>query len=325
MKPKVIITKKIPYQVEMFIKEHCQYEMWQDTGEMPDKLLLNKVSDADGLMGPHIRVTEELLDKAPKLKIISNIAVGYDNFDIELMKKRKIMGTHTPEVLDESVADLAFGLILSTARKIGYLDAYTKKGNWDMLDKPEFLGQDVYNKTLGIIGLGRIGSKVAKRAALGFDMQVLYYNRSRKKDVEENLGIKYASMEELLKESDYVLLMLPLTKETEKMFGEKEFALMKDTGFFINVSRGKIVDEKALINALKTKAIAGAGLDVYEDEPIQKDNPLLKMSNVVTLPHIGSATEKTRFDMAMKAAENLVAAVKGKRPENLVPELRAQF
>lgn len=325
MKAKVFISKAIPKEVEEYIAGHCQYKIWQGTDPITDEELLDNAQGVHGIMAPHAKVNQELLDKAPDLKIISNIAVGYENFNIEFMKENKIMGTHTPGVLDETVADLAFGLILATARKISYLDRYTKNGNWHIIDDNEFLGADINNKTLGIIGMGRIGQKIAKRAALGFDMKILYNNRSRKEDFEKAYGASYCEMDELLKSSDFVLLMLPYTKETDKMIGKKEFDLMKETGFFINTSRGKIVNERELIDALENKSIAGAGLDVYENEPLSMDNPLLKMDNVVTTPHIGSATKETRFDMAMKAAVNLVMGLNDEVPTDLVPELKDTF
>lgn len=325
MKPKVFISKPIPRDVEEYIGKHCEYDIWQESEPISEKEFLERVKGVDGIMAPHAKVDERLLDAAPNLKIISNIAVGYENFDIEFMKEKKIMGTHTPHVLDETVADLAFGLILTTARKISYLDRYTKSGNWKKIDDSEFLGSDVNNKTLGIIGMGRIGQKIAKRAALGFDMKILYNSRSRKEDIEREYGASYCEIEELLENSDFVLVMLPYTKETDKIIAKREFDLMKETGFFINASRGKIVNEKDLIQALKNKSIAGAGLDVYESEPLSMDNPLLKMDNVVTTPHMGSATRETRHAMATKAGKNLVMGLNGETPTDLVPELKDTF
>jgi len=325
MKAKVFISKAIPKEVEDYISEYCDYEIWREDKHIPDEILFEKSKDVVGLMGPHIKVTNELLKRVANLKIISNIAVGYDNFDTELMKQNKIMGTHTPFVLDDTVADLVFGVLMATGRKIAYLDRYTKDGKWNKIDDSKFLGADIHGATLGIVGMGRIGEKVAKRAALGFDMNILYHNRSRKKDIEEKYGASYCELDELLKSSDFVLAMIPYTKETEKMFGKKEFDLMKDSAFFINCSRGKVVNESELIDALKNKSIAGAGLDVYENEPISKNSPLLGMDNVVTTPHIGSATKQTRFDMAMTAAKNLVKGVNDETPEYIVKELKDIF
>jgi gluconate 2-dehydrogenase len=266
-------------------------------------------------------IDQELLDCAPRLKVVSNVSVGYNNFDIEAMKKRAVLGTNTPSVLDETVADLVMALVLATSRRIVELDRYVKEGTWIKGNDEKLFGADVHHATIGIIGMGRIGEAIAKRAKYGFDMDVLYYNRTRKHQAEEKFGVEYVSMDEVLKRSDFVVLMTPLTPETTHMIGQREFSLMKETAFFINASRGQTVDEQALIEALEMGKICGAGLDVYEKEPVDPNNPLLKMPNVVTLPHIGSATEKTRFEMAMLAAKNLVLGVRGEQPPNLLNEL----
>lgn len=323
MKPKVFITTPIPKQVEAYLSEHCDYRKWQGNGPVPREQLLECVADVDGLLTTGGRIDRELLEHAPKLKIISNISVGYNNFDLAAMKERRVWGTHTPHVLTETVADLAFALILSTARRVPELDKYVKEGKWDRSVTEPLFGLDVHGKKLGIIGLGRIGEAIARRAKFGFNMEVCYYNRSRKPDVEANLGIAYSSLEDLLQTADFVLLMIPLTEETVHFIGKEQFALMKPSAIFINVSRGKTVDEAALIEALQEKRIWGAGLDVFYEEPTPRDNPLLQMPNVVTLPHIGSATKQTRFKMAVLAAENLVAGLQGKEPPNLVPELKS--
>ncbi|ALS76448.1 D-glycerate dehydrogenase [Planococcus rifietoensis] len=322
MKPKVFIAKSIPAEVEAYIGEYCDYKIWEGETPIPKEQLFHEVAEVEGLMTSKGVVTDEFLDHAPHLKIVSNIAAGYDTFDIEVMKRRNIIGTNTPNVLDDSVADHTMGMILMAARKLGELDYYVKQGKWSKLDDGYFLGKDVYNSRLGIIGMGNIGEKVAKRASLGFDMDVVYYNRSRRLDIEEKYGVRYAEMDELLKTADFVVVLLPLNPATQGIIGENEFKLMKKTAFFFNSSRGKLVKEQDLIVALQQGEIAGAGLDVYEVEPVAKDNPLLTMENVVTLPHMGSATEKTRFNMAMKAAENLVAGVTGKQVPNIVKELK---
>lgn len=322
MKPKVFIAKSIPAEVEEYIGKYCDYKIWDGETPISKKQLFQEVQEVEGLMTSKGVVTDEFLDHAPRLKIVSNIAAGYDTFDIEVMKRRNIIGTNTPNVLDDSVADHAMGMILMAARKLAELDHYVKQGKWSKLDDGHFLGKDVHNSTLGIIGMGNIGEKVAKRASLGFDMEVAYYNRSRRLDIEEKYGVRYMEMNELLTVADFVVVLLPLNQATEGIIGKNEFKLMKKTAFFFNSSRGKLVKEIELIAALQQGEIAGAGLDVYEVEPVAKDNPLLTMSNVVTLPHMGSATEKTRFDMAMKAAENLVAGVTGKQVPNIVKELK---
>jgi len=238
------------------------------------------------------------------------------------MKKNGIIGTHTRGVLDETVTDLIFGLMLSTARRINELDTYMRNGEWTSGNDRHLYGLDVYGQTLGIIGLGRIGESIVRRAVSGFNMDVLYHNRSRKPELEQNLGVQYEAMEELLTKSDFVIVMTPLTKETTHLIGKKEFELMKDTAIFINASRGPIVDEKALIDALENKKIFAAGLDVFEQEPINPANPLLKLDNVVLTPHIGSATKRTREDMAKLAAENVVNVIIHNKHSNVVNELK---
>jgi gluconate 2-dehydrogenase len=240
------------------------------------------LSAADGLLTSGTRINAELLDQAPKLKIVSNISVGYNNFDLDEMRT----------------------------------------GLWKKGMDEEMFGVDVHHATLGIIGMGRIGEAVAQRARFGFNMDVLYSNRSHNVEAEQKFGARYCSMDELLAQSDYILVMTPLSKETEKMIGRAQFAKMKATAIFINASRGQIVDEAALIEALQTGTIQAAGLDVFEVEPVDADNPLLKLPNVVLMPHIGSATHATRSDMAMLAAKNMVAGLSGQVPQNVVKELR---
>jgi gluconate 2-dehydrogenase len=321
-KPKVFIAKKIPKEVEDYIAAYCDYEKWDSEELIPKDILLKKLCDIEGIIQLGIAIDEELLESAPKLRVVSNISVGYNNFNLSAMKARKIIGTNTPGVLDDTVADLVFGLILSTARRIAELDKYVKDGQWKEGDNENLFGLDVHHSSLGIIGMGRVGEAIAKRAKLGFDMEVFYYNRKRKYEVEENLGIKYSDFESLLKKCDFIVLMVPLTKDTYHLIDHKEFNIMKSNAIFINASRGQTVNEQALVEALQSNKIFGAGLDVYEAEPINTDNPLLKLSNVVTVPHIGSATEKTRAAMASMAAMNLIKALYGEIPPNIVPELR---
>lgn len=323
-KPKVFITKPIPKEAEAYISQYCDYEIWSSDKKISREYLIEKLSDIDGLLTTGFKIDEELLSNAPNLKVVSNISVGYNNFDINAMKSKKVLGTNTPNVLNETVSDLVFALMLSAARRTPELDLYVKQGKWKKDDGNVLFGVDVHHATLGIIGMGRIGEFIAKKAKLGFDMNILYYDKYKKASIEESIGIKYAELETLLKESDYVVLMIPLTKDTYQLINYKEFEIMKKSAIFINTSRGETVNEEALIDALKNKKILAAGLDVYNTEPINMDNPLLKLSNVVTTPHIGSATEKTRFDMAMLAAKNLVKAVMGEVPPNIVPELKIQ-
>ena len=318
MKPKVIVYKKMDEKVLNFIRETCEVIYFEKLHSDVYPTFLEELKDADALLGSGLKVNEDLLDRAPHLKIVCNTSVGYDNLDLKELSKRHIIATNTPDVLNDTVADTIFGLLLATARRIPELDQFVKNGEWKETLKEEHFGVDVHHKTLGIIGMGGVGSAIAKRAHFGFDMDILYHGRSRKEEEEQTYNATYCSLEELLKKSDFVCLMTPLTPQTEGLMGKREFELMKQSAIFINGSRGKTVDEEALINALRTEEILGAGLDVFVQEPVSPDNPLLSMKNVVTLPHIGSATAETRLKMAMLGAKNLVAGVKGETPPNLI-------
>ncbi|WP_088227599.1 D-glycerate dehydrogenase [Desulfosporosinus sp. FKB] len=323
MPPKVFIAKPVPQAVRDYVGKSCDYEMWNEQRPISRSELLDRISDIEGLMVTSLisRIDEELLAKAPKLRIISNISVGYDNFDLEVMKKRQVLGTNTPGVLSNTVADLALGLMLCSARRLSELDRFVKEGQWNsQISEAEF-GYDVHHQTLGIIGMGSIGLEVARRAKNGFKMNILYFNRNRNNSAEEELDARYCDLPELLAQSDFVIVLAPLTKETKHLIGSNEFSLMKTSAIFFNISRGGTVDEEALISALRERKIAGAALDVFSHEPINKDNPLLQFPNVITVPHIGSATMTCRNEMAMLAAKNLVAGLKGENPPNLVKEL----
>ncbi|RRJ64374.1 D-glycerate dehydrogenase [Paenibacillus oralis] len=322
MKPHVFIARPVPPEVEVYLAEHCFCSKWDGGGPIPRERLLASLAETDGLLTSGTRIDAELLQHAPRLKAVSNISVGYNNFDLDAMKACGIIGTNTPAVLNDTVADLIFALMLAVARRVAELDQYVKQGNWKRGDDEKLFGLDVHHKTLGIIGMGEIGEAVARRGHLGFGMDVLYYNRSRKPGTEAELGAVYCSMEELLRKSDFVVLMTPLTPETRGLIGERELAWMKPTAVFVNASRGATADEAALTQALQQGRIYGAGLDVFEREPIAPDHPLLSLPNVVTLPHIGSSTAQTRHQMAMLAAENLVKALTGGTPPNVVKELR---
>lgn len=322
MKPKVFITKMVSDQVKEYLAPVCDFKVWESEETIPRSVLLEEIADCEGVMQANYRVDEEFLNHAPKLKVVSNISVGYNNLDLKVMKERKILGTHTPGVLDETVADLVFGLILTTARRIAELDHCVKRGEWTERITEKHFGVDVHHSTLGIIGMGRIGEAIAHRAKYGFKMRVMYHNRNPKPDLDGKLEAEYCTLETLLGESDFVVLMTPLTEATRGYMGKEQFALMKESAIFINASRGETVDENALAEALEKGEIRGAGLDVFEKEPVDPDNPLLRFPQTVTLPHLGSATQKTREDMAMLAAKNLAAALEGKVPPNLVKELR---
>ncbi|MBS4213560.1 MULTISPECIES: 2-hydroxyacid dehydrogenase [Neobacillus] len=318
MKPKVIVYKKVDPKILEFVQQTCEVVYFEELDSNTYPAFFQELVNADGILGSRLKVYADLLDKAPQLKIVSNMSVGYDNLDIAALTARGVMATNTPEVLNDTVADTIMGLILASARRIPELDQWVRAGQWKSELKEQWYGVDVHHKVLGIIGMGGVGTTVAKRAHCGFDMEILYHNRSRNMAAEEKYGATYCSMEELLKNSDFVCLLTPLTPETENLIGKREFGLMKKSAIFINASRGKTVDEEELIKALQTGEIAGAGLDVFVQEPINMDNPLLSMKNVVTLPHIGSATYETRFQMAMTAATNLVSGLKGDTPANLI-------
>ena len=319
---KVFVTRIIPDEGLKLILENCDAEVWQAETPPPKEIIIEKIKDCEGILTLLTdKIDAGIMDKAPKLRIISNYAVGYDNIDVKSATQRGIMVTNTPGVLTETTADLAFALILATARRIVEADKFTRSGKWKSWGPMLFLGRDVYGATLGIIGLGRIGQAVARRAK-GFNMKVIYYSRKRKEDVERELGVEYRELRSLLREADIVSIHTPLTEETYHLIGEKELSLMKPTAILINTARGAVVDQKALYKALKERRIFGAGLDVYEKEPIDADDPLMELDNVVLLPHIGSASVETRGRMARMAAENLLAGLRGEKPPNLVnPEV----
>ena len=321
MKPKVIVYKTFPQEVKEYIEQSCEVRYFdgQDSKSLINNLeFLQELQDTKGLIGSGLKVNEKLIEHAPQLKIVCNTSVGYDNLDIEALTNRNIMATNTPDVLNDTTADTIFGLLIATARRIPELDQLVKNGDWNKAINEKFFGVDVHHKVLGIIGMGRIGTAIAKRANLGFDMKILYHNRTRNEEAERNYDATYCELDELLKKSDYVCVMVPLTPETKNSFGEREFNLMKKSAILIIGSRGGIVNENALIKALEEKKILAAGLDVFEKEPIERSNPLLKYKNVVTLPHIGSATYETRFQMQKLAAENLVKGLTGQRPASLI-------
>ncbi|MDW0116116.1 D-glycerate dehydrogenase [Sporosarcina thermotolerans] len=279
-----------------------------------------EIVTATGLIGSSLKVNEALLERAPLLKVVSNISVGYDNLDIEELTKRGILATNTPDVLTETTADTIFGLLLATARRIPELDKYVKEGNWTGKLSPTLFGVDVHGKTLGIIGMGKIGQAIAKRGRFGFGMDILYHNRSRKPEAETKLGAKYVEMDDLLQQADFVCLMAPQTADTIHLISAREFSLMKETAIFVNGSRGALVNEDDLAAALKEGEILAAGLDVYEHEPLAEDHPFLGIPNLVTLPHIGSATSETRAKMEELACRNLVAGLTGEIPPSLINE-----
>lgn len=278
------------------------------------------LAEAHGIIGSGLAITPELLDAAPKLEVISTISVGYDNIPVDELTRRGIMLCNTPDVLTETTADTGFTLIMATARRVVELAEWVKADQWQASVGPALYGSDVHGKTLGMVGFGRIGQAVAKRGALGFGMKVLYSNASPKPAIEQQLGATRRELDELLAESDFVCVTVPLTAETERLIGAQQFALMKRSAIFINIARGKVIDESALINALENGVIKAAGLDVFEQEPLSASSPLPHMPNVVALPHIGSATHETREAMAQRAVDNIRLALQGEPPISLVNE-----
>lgn len=272
---------------------------------------------AHGLIGVGRKLGEAQLHNAERLQVVSSVSVGYDNYDLAYFNQRGIALTNTPDVLTESTADLGFALIMSAARRVAELDAWTKAGEWKATVGPAHFGSDVHGKTLGIVGLGNIGAAIARRGRFGFNMPVIYSGNSRKTALEQELGAQYRSLDQLLAEADFVCLVVPLGANTRHLIGERELKLMKPSAFLVNVSRGPVVDEAALVAALQQGTIRGAGLDVYEKEPLS-ESPLFQLANAVTLPHVGSATAETREAMANRAIDNLRAALLGERPRDLV-------
>lgn len=321
-KPYVFVSGRLYPEAEKLLAEHCEYKVWKGAQPPSREELKKELAQADGLITSGIRIDDELLSAAPRLRIVSNVSVGYNNFDIEALKKHQVLATHTPYVLDDTVADLIITLMLAAARRVTELDAMIRAGKWDKPIGDEWFGVDVHHARLGIIGMGRIGEAVARRARFGFEMDVCYYNRSRKLEAENKLGVRYVTFDELLETSDFVVLMTPLTKETEGLIGREQFAKMKRTAIFVNASRGQTVDEEALVEALKNGTIRAAGLDVFCEEPLPPEHPLTKLPNTVLLPHIGSATVKTRTAMSVCAVENMIAGLRGETPPNVIPELR---
>lgn len=324
-KPKILVTREVFDDTLDYLREHCTVvDNQADVPYMPQTLAA-ALADCEGLVCALTdRVDAALLAAAPKLKAVANIAVGYNNIDVQACTARRVLATNTPGVLDDSTADLAWTLMLGTARRITEVERRIRAGEWTGWRLKQWLGVDVHHATLGIVGMGRIGQAIARRA-LGFEMNVLYHNRKRiAPELEARCNARYASLEELLAQSDFVLLQVPYSPQTHHLIGAAQIAKMKPGAILINSTRGGVVDDSALVEALKNGVIRGAGLDVYENEP--KLNPgFLQLDNVVLAPHIGSSTEATRRAMAMLAARNLVAALGGAMPPNLInPEARAQ-
>ncbi len=322
-RPKVFITRRLPDEARSLVAAVCDVAEWPDADQpIPRADLLRQVAKADGILTLLTeRVDAELLDASPHRRVVANMAVGHDNVDVPELTRRGVLLTNTPGVLTETTADLVWALILATARRIVEGSNMIKHDRWTTW-LPMFLtGYDVFGATLGIVGAGRIGAAVARRA-VGFNMPIIYHNRHPSPEFEADVGARYRQLDELLREADIVVVLVPLTNDTRGMFGAREFALMKPTSIFINAARGPIVKEMDLVAALQGGRPWAGGLDVFEQEPIGRDHPLAQLPNATIVPHIGSAPVRTRTLMATTAAGNLVAALTGANVPNPVnPEV----
>ena len=318
MKKQVVLYKKLSPTLMARLQAQAEVTLIESLDADGLARLRAALPRAHGLLGASLKLDAGLLDLAPHLQAIASVSVGVDNYDIDYLTERRILLSNTPDVLTETTADTGFALILATARRVVELANVVRAGEWTRNVGPAQFGTDVHGKTLGIIGMGRIGEALAQRGHFGFGMPVIYHSQTPKPAVEQRFDAQYRSLPELLQEADFVCLTLPLTAETEGLIGAQEFALMGPETIFINISRGKVVDEAAMIEALRDGQIRAAGLDVFEREPLNPDSPLLRLNNVVATPHIGSATHETREAMARCAVDNLLAALGGERPKNLV-------
>ncbi len=321
MKPKVFVTRPLPEPALELLSSACEVRSYAEDAAIPVSQLAEECREVEGILVNSAPVNEEVLLAAPKLRAISNCGVGYDNIDVAACNRRRIPITNLAGSLEETTADFAFMLLLATARRAVEADRYVRDGRWDRWKSGLLHGLDVHHKTLGLVGFGGIGQLMARRG-LGFSMRILYHTRHRvDESVERELHAEYTDLETLLRESDFISLHLPLTSETHHMIDGKALGLMKSTAILVNTARGPVVDEEALVEALSSGRIAGAGLDVFEKEPQITPN-LAGLANVVLAPHIGSATGETRLRMATLAVSNLIAMLAGERPANVVnPEV----
>ncbi|ELW79113.1 D-glycerate dehydrogenase [Acinetobacter bereziniae] len=317
MKQKVVVFSQIDSEILSRLNHQFKVVVLDPKQGDINQQIRTAVVDADAMIGAGRLLNETNLATAQQLKIISSVSVGYDNYDLAYLNQKKIWLANTPHVLTETTADLAFTLLMSAARKVPSLDHWTKQGEWKRTISPAQFGQDIFGKTLGIIGLGHIGAAIARRGFYGFNMNILYHNRREKIEVAQQFNAQYKSLEDLLEQSDFVVTAVDLNQQSQALIGAAELKLMQKHAIFINISRGSVVDEQALIDALTNQQIFAAGLDVYQKEPLA-ESPLFQLENVVTLPHIGSATAETRKKMAELAYQNLIDALAGHMPRYLV-------
>ena len=318
-KPRIYITRPLPEPAMRMLEGAVEYRMWDREDEpVARDSLLREVVDVDGVI---CLITEkmdaEVIDRMRRSTVIAQVAVGIDNIDVAAATRRGIFVTNTPGVLTETTADMGWAILMATARRVVEGDKFTRSGRWKTWELMGFTGQDVHGATLGIIGLGRIGAAIARRAR-GFAMTILYNNRRPADALGAEVGARYVSLDDLLRQSDFVMVSCALTAETRHLIAERELGLMKPTAVLVNIARGPIVDQRALYRALVDRKIWAAGLDVFEAEPVPMDEPLLKLDNVVVPPHLGSASTATRIKMATMAAENCLAGVSGRVPPNVV-------
>lgn len=318
MKPPVLVTKRIYPEAIKYLEEHAQVDYANSDDGLPAEELLQRIRGKQAVVSQLTdRFSAVVLDQLDGVRVIANVAVGFDNIDVAAATQRKILVTNTPEVLTDTTADFAFALLMAAARRVVEGHRFVHSGRWTKWRIDLLVGQDVHHRTLGIFGMGRIGQAVARRGR-GFDMRILYHDAARAAEaVEREVGAEFVSAERLLRESDFVSLHVPLLPETRHMMAAEQFRMMKPTAIFVNTSRGPVVDEGALAAALEEGVIAGAGIDVFENEP-RVHPKLLKLENVVLAPHIASASVDTRRKMSMMAVENAVAAIEGRRPANLL-------
>lgn len=318
----VFVTRKIPEIGLNKVKENFKTDINPHSRRLKKEEIIERVKGKDALLCLLTdEIDEEIIEAGEDLKVISNYAVGYDNIDVEAATERGIAVTNTPGVLTDATAEMAWSLIFAVTRNIVKGDKYVREDKFEGWDPTLMIGHEVHNKTLGVIGMGNIGSCVARKAD-AFDMDVLYYNRSRKKDIEEEIGAKYVDKDSLLSKSDIVTIHVPLTDETEEMISWEELDIMKESSYLINTARGEVVNEEALIEALRSNKISGAGIDVYSDEPYGANPNYYDLDNVVLTPHLGSASHRARDGMSEMAADNLIAVLEGKEPKHIVnPEV----
>lgn len=312
MKPVIYITRKIPEDILQPYRDAFDFRMWEKENEpVPRDVLLREIASVDGVFCLlSEKIDHEFLAAAGNLKVVANMAVGYDNIDIQAANEHGVIVTNTPDVLTETTADLTFALMMAAARRIVEASDYIRDGKWEYWTPYLLAGSDIHDKTIGIVGMGRIGEAVARRAK-GFGMSILYHTRTRKEQAEQELGVAHRGFTELLEEADFVISLVPLNEQTDKMFNQEAFGNMKSSVIFVNASRGGVVDENALLEALKSNEIQGAGLDVFANEPISPEHPLTGLDNVVCLPHIGSASTDTRTKMIELCLDNLKAVLNG--------------